>query len=118
MDVGQWDTDNDGLVVIDIDMDGNDFKMTNTNWIIESAGRRTFAVFRILGGSNMVLNQATILAGDGILDNASGSGSNPPYGPVAELRAMFVYAKHYKTVVVGVPLTDVHLQDVHCGGRV
>ncbi|MCP5094439.1 MAG: hypothetical protein GY943_02675, partial [Chloroflexi bacterium] len=58
------DTNNDGIVVYDINMGSNDFKITNSNWIIDGDGSK-FAIFRILGDSNLVLNQSTIVLGDG-----------------------------------------------------
>ncbi|WP_285674283.1 hypothetical protein, partial [Paralimibaculum aggregatum] len=64
INVDQHDTDGDGIAVIDIDMDDNDFKLTNSNIIIDGDGS-TFAIFRILGDSNLVLNQSTIVLGDG-----------------------------------------------------
>ncbi len=54
------DLNNDGVVVYDIDMGDKDFKITNSNWIIDGDGSKT-AIFRILGDSNLVLNQSTIL---------------------------------------------------------
>jgi hypothetical protein len=95
MNIDPNDTNGDGIAVIDILIDnGNsDFKLTNSNWIIESA-RGTFAIFRIRGGSNLVLNQSSILVGDGIV----GNGGNPAAGmgpAVTHLGAIFVKAGSY-----------------------
>jgi hypothetical protein len=69
MNIDAYDTNKDGVAVIDIKIDnGNsDFKITNSNWIIEGSGS-TMAIFRILGNSNLVLNQSTIVVGDGGID--------------------------------------------------
>ncbi|MCP3976554.1 MAG: hypothetical protein GY720_18865, partial [bacterium] len=93
LNVDQFDTNGDGIAVIDIDMGDNDFKLTNSNWIIESENN-TFAIFRILKGSNLVLNQSTIMVGDGIHGNGGNAGP-PTGGAVDELRAIFVVANDY-----------------------
>jgi protocatechuate 3,4-dioxygenase beta subunit len=95
LNVDPFDTNNDGLAVIDILIDnGNsDFKLTNSNWVIEST-KGTLAIFRIRGGSNLVLNQSTILKGDGILGN---SDAGPPANPANDdLGAIFIKANDYK----------------------
>ena len=93
LNVDLYDTNNDGIAVIDILIDGgdSDFKLTNSNWVIESEND-TFAIFRILGDSNLVLNQSTIMIGDGILGN---SNANSPSGPINELGAIFLKAEDY-----------------------
>jgi protocatechuate 3,4-dioxygenase beta subunit len=87
LNIDPFDTNGDGLAVIDILIDnGNsDFKLTNSNWIIDGDGS-TFAVFRIRGDSNLVLNQSTIVLGDGGI----GGGS-----PVMKLGAIFVKAAEF-----------------------
>jgi hypothetical protein len=97
LNVDQYDTNNDGIAVIDIEV-GNgdkDFKLTNSHWVIESVKKtRTRAIFRILGDSNLVLNQSTIVVGDGILGN--GNTTSPPTGgPTTELGAIFIKANDY-----------------------
>ncbi|MCP4426078.1 MAG: hypothetical protein GY803_16420, partial [Chloroflexi bacterium] len=77
------DANDDGIVVYDIDMGDNDFKITNSNWIIDGDGSK-FAIFRILGDSNLVLNQSTIVLGD------SGIAKD------GELGAIFVKAAEFR----------------------
>lgn len=93
LDVDPFDTNGDGIAVIDILVGGGnaDFAITNSNWVIESENG-TFAVFRILGDSNLVLNQSTIVIGDGILGN---SNATVPSAPIAELGAIFIKANDY-----------------------
>ena len=88
LNIDPYDTNNDGIAVIDILIDnGNsDFKLTNSNWIIEGDGS-TFAIFRIRGGSNLVLNQSTILIGDGGI----GTCTDGEHG----LGAIFIKANDY-----------------------
>lgn len=64
INIDQYDTNNDGIAVIDLNFGGSDFSITNSNVVIESA-KNTFAIFRIRGGSNLVLNQSTIVLGAG-----------------------------------------------------
>ena len=89
MNVDDYDDDDDGIAVIDIEIDGgnSDFEITNSNWIIESErDPPTFAIFRILGDSNMLMSQSTIVVGDGILGNGGVTPSSAPSN-VTELRA-------------------------------
>ncbi len=90
LDIDALDTNNDGLAVIDIRIDnGNsDFKITNSNWIIDGDGS-TLALFRILGNSNLVLSQSTIVLGDGGIANLG-------------LGALFVKANDYNNGMGGV----------------
>ncbi|OAD22267.1 hypothetical protein THIOM_001938, partial [Candidatus Thiomargarita nelsonii] len=74
-----------------MDNGNSDFKLTNSNWVIESENG-TFAIFRILGDSNLVLNQSTIVVGDGILGN---SNATSPGAPTTDLGAIFVKANDY-----------------------
>ncbi|NNE91559.1 MAG: DUF11 domain-containing protein, partial [Verrucomicrobiales bacterium] len=95
LDVAQFDTNGDGIAVIDIDMGSNDFNITNSNWIIEdTSANGVFAIFRILGDSNMVLSQSTIMAGDGI-DNNGGVNTAGPGAAPNDLRAIFVKASSF-----------------------
>ncbi|MCP4358804.1 MAG: hypothetical protein GY796_12365 [Chloroflexi bacterium] len=62
-----FDTNNDGVVVIDVDPDsdptkGDPFKVENIDWVIEGAGDKLI-VFRLLEGSDMQVNNASILMG-------------------------------------------------------
>ncbi|MGK7945955.1 MAG: SdrD B-like domain-containing protein, partial [Microcystaceae cyanobacterium] len=93
LNVDQYDTNGDGIAVIDIEVGGgsDDFKLTNSNWVIESENG-TFAIFRILGDSNLVLNQSTIVMGDGVLGN---SNATSPSGPTEGLGAIFIKAYDY-----------------------
>ena len=95
LNVDPFDMNGDGIAVIDIVVDGgnSDFKITNSNWIIESE-MGTFAIFRILGDSNLVLNQSTIVVGDGIQGNG-GVGGVGPGAPVTNLGAIFIKANDY-----------------------
>ena len=53
----------------------------------------TFAIFRILGDTNLVLNQSTIVIGDGILGN---NDAGPPTGGAqTDLGAIFIKANDY-----------------------
>ncbi len=64
-DLDLLDTDNDGLVVIDINIDnGNsDFLVNNSDWILQGSQDKQ-AIFRIQGESNFNLSQSSILLGD------------------------------------------------------
>lgn len=66
-DLDANDTNNDGLVVIDIDRGDNDFELNNSDWILDGTST-TLAIFRILNGSNFNLSNSSILLGGGIGD--------------------------------------------------
>ena len=92
--VDPFDVNGDGVAVIDINTGSNDFSITNSNWIIESENG-TFALFRILGDSNLVLNQSTIVIGDGTFGNGGIAGAG--FGnPSVSLGAIFVKASKFK----------------------
>lgn len=99
LNVDAYDTNNDGIAVIDIRVDnGNsDFKITNSNFVIESE-KGTLAIFRILGNSNLVLNQSTILMGDGILGNEN---AGAPTDPLTKMGAIFVKANEFNNGLGG-----------------
>ncbi|MEM7128646.1 MAG: hypothetical protein AAF702_20095 [Chloroflexota bacterium] len=77
------DTDGDGVAVIDIDRGGSDFKLDNADWIIDGDGS-VFFIFRIVGGSNMLLSNSSILLGD------SGIGVDGSRPSVSKMGALFV----------------------------
>ncbi|MBV7328936.1 hypothetical protein KFU94_11865 [Chloroflexi bacterium TSY] len=79
------DKNGDGIAVIDIDRNGNDFKVNNSDWIIEGSGNVLF-IFRIRDGTNMLMSNAAILLGDGGIGGGSAS------TPVSEIGAIFVKA--------------------------
>lgn len=64
-DLDLLDVDNDGLVVIDINIDnGNsDFELNNSDWILQGSKNKQ-AIFRIQGESNFNLSNSSILLGD------------------------------------------------------
>ena len=78
------DDDGDGIAVIDIDRGGSDFNVDH-DWIIEGSGNVLF-IFRIRGGTNMLMSNGSILLGDGGIGN--GSATQAP----DELGAIFVKA--------------------------
>ena len=57
------DSNGDGLVIIDIDLDGDAFQVENTDWVIEGAGDKLI-VFRLREGSNMEMSNVSILMGE------------------------------------------------------
>ncbi len=66
---GVIDTDttlvlNSGLNVIDIDTGGNDFSLSNVNFVIDGPAD-SFAIFRLLGNDNMLVTNSNILIGNG-----------------------------------------------------
>src|SRR5688572_30760055 len=58
------DTNNDGLVVIDINLGGSDFNLNNLDWAI-IANDGVLPIFRLRGGSNMIMNNVSILVNNG-----------------------------------------------------
>lgn len=78
------DLNNDGLVVIDISINGgkSDFELNNSDWILQGS-KDILAIFRIRGGSNFNLSNSSILLGDG------GIGGGLPTDPVSRLGAIF-----------------------------
>lgn len=60
------DTNNDGFIVVDIDRSGSDFKLNNSDWIVDAADG--YVIFRILGGSNFLIDNSSLLAGDSGID--------------------------------------------------
>ena len=79
------DKNGDGVAVIDINSGGSDFNVNNCDWIIEGSGDILF-IFRIRGGSNMLMSNAAILLGDGGIGGGSAS------TPVDKIGALFVKA--------------------------
>lgn len=63
-----WDTNNDGIIVIDIPDDGTDFAVNNSDWVIESSGNKLI-IFRIRGRANMLISNSSIMLGEQFTDN-------------------------------------------------
>lgn len=84
-DLNALDADDNGLVVIDIKVDGgnSDFEVTNSDWILQGSAEKQ-AIFRIQGESNFNLSQSSILLGD------SGIGTDGSSSDVNKLGAIFV----------------------------
>ncbi|NES69493.1 MAG: hypothetical protein F6K24_31855 [Okeania sp. SIO2D1] len=61
------ETNNDGIVVIDINLGGSDFDLTNLDWAIV-ADDGVVPIFRLRNGSNMLMSNVSIL-----VDNDDGS---------------------------------------------
>jgi hypothetical protein len=78
------DLNNDGVIVIDISIDGgkSDFELNNSDWILQGS-QDVLAIFRIRGGSNFNLSNSSILLGDG------GIGGGLSTDPVSRLGAIF-----------------------------
>jgi hypothetical protein len=72
----------DGIAVIDIDVGNNDFLINNSDWILQGDDS-VFAIFRLLGNSNFLMSNSSILLGDG------GIGASFDTGDVTELGAIF-----------------------------
>lgn len=66
LDITGLDTNGDGLVIVDIDVDG-DFDVNNSDWIVQGPDGIQ-VVFRIKNGSNFSLSNSSILTGDGGID--------------------------------------------------
>jgi hypothetical protein len=67
------DTNNDGLVVIDINRGGSDFKVNNSDWILQGSQTKS-AIFRVRGGTNMLIDNSSILLGDDGIGTHTDSG--------------------------------------------
>jgi plastocyanin len=68
------DTNNDGVVVIDINSNSSlgDWNLVNLDWVINGSGDKLI-IFRLRNGSNMIMNEVSITLGDGgIADNGIG----------------------------------------------
>ena len=62
------DTNGDGIVVINLADTGNDFSVNNTDWVINGSGSKLI-IFRLTGGRNMVMSNASITLGDSGIAN-------------------------------------------------
>ncbi|AQQ69829.1 hypothetical protein SMSP2_00163 [Limihaloglobus sulfuriphilus] len=60
----------DGVNVVDIYTNGNDFKLQNANFVIQGS-EFSKVIFRITGDKNMLIDNANILLGDGGIDYTS-----------------------------------------------
>ena len=78
------DTNNDGIAVIDIIIDGgnSDFELNNSDWILQGT-EDVFGIFRIRGESNFNISNSSILLGDG------GIGDQDDDGTIDSLGAIF-----------------------------
>ncbi|MBB5173626.1 DUF7507 domain-containing protein [Texcoconibacillus texcoconensis] len=68
-DVAGMDINNDGFVVIDIQYDGTDFEVNNSDWIITNSDpeeEEKLVIFRIRGEANMNMSNSSIMVGDGL----------------------------------------------------
>ena len=83
LNIDAFDTNNDGIAVIDIDVGDNDFELNNYDLILEGNGN-TFAVFRIRGDTNMLMSNSSIALGTG------GIGGGSSTSPIKSLGAAFV----------------------------
>jgi len=74
-DLDFLDSDNDGLVVIDINIDDgeSDFSVNNSDWILQGSEDKQ-AIFRIQGESNFTLSNSSILLGDRGIGTKEGVG--------------------------------------------
>lgn len=59
---------NDGIAVIDIDMDGAAFLLDNTDWILQTM-LDTMVIFRMKDGTHFDFSTSSILLGDGTLNS-------------------------------------------------
>jgi hypothetical protein len=69
LDIDLLDTNSDGLAVIDISKSG-DWNLNNYDWILNGDGS-TFAIFRILGDTNMLMSNSSIALGPGGIGGGS-----------------------------------------------
>lgn len=65
------DVNNDGVILVDIESEGIDFSVNNTDWVINGTGNKLI-VFRINRGANMLMSNASITLGSGGLANTNG----------------------------------------------
>lgn len=69
-DVAGLDANNDGFVVIDIQFDGTDFEVNNSDWIIKNSNYqeegRKLVIFRVRGEANMNISNSSIMVGQGL----------------------------------------------------
>ena len=66
------DSNNDGLVVIDVNTGGDDWKCEDADWIIQGSGSK-FIVFRFTGEANLLFSNCAILLGNGGIGGGSSS---------------------------------------------
>lgn len=91
-DLDAIDTNNDGFAVIEIDVSG-DFKVNNSDWILDSENNEVTAIFKIKAGnnSNYLFSNSSIMLGDGCED-ANGDPLQTNIcdeDPISELGAIF-----------------------------
>ncbi|MCK8826736.1 hypothetical protein MWH25_03125 [Natroniella acetigena] len=68
-DVAGMDINDDGFVVIDIQYDGTDFEVNNSDWIIKNSDpdeEEKLVIFRIRGEANMNMSNSSIMVGEGL----------------------------------------------------
>jgi len=56
------DTNGDGLILVDVNADGNDFQLDNLDWVIDGSGAK-LVIFRINDGANMLMSNVSITMG-------------------------------------------------------
>ncbi len=77
-DVNSLDPNGDGYAVVDIQFDGTDFEVNNSDWIIYDsnlANGSPFVIFRLRGRANMNMSNASIMVADGIPCDLNGLGA-------------------------------------------
>lgn len=69
-DVAGMDINNDGFVVIDVQFDGTDFQVNNSDWVIKNSDpteEGKLVIFRIRGRANMNMSNSSIMVGEGLV---------------------------------------------------
>lgn len=64
LDLDAIDTNNDGIAVIDIDVDGSSFNINNTDWILQTTND-VFAIIRMADGTGFDFSNSSVMLGDG-----------------------------------------------------
>ena len=82
-DLNAIDSNDDGIAVIDINIDGgnSDFEINNSDWILQGDDD-VFAVFLILGDTNMLMSDSSIVLGDGGIGGGSASDAPRDLGAI------------------------------------
>lgn len=89
--VDAWDTNMDGIAVVDVNVGDNDWSISNSNVVFESE-KGTIAIIRILNGSNLDLSQSTLMLGDGVFGNDD---AGSPSAGIDALGVVIVVANEY-----------------------
>ena len=62
------DTNNDGIILINVNPQDIDFNITNTDWVVNGTGNKLL-IFRINDGANMNMSNVSITLGTGGIAN-------------------------------------------------